>query len=88
MNFKSELTCQLCNMILSDPVSMPCFCVICRKHIHQKNEIECLLCNRTHQITHDSIRTCKTSKKFIELDVYLSDEEKSFKNSSGLPDLA
>ena len=81
MNFKSELTCQMCNMILSDPVSMPCYCVICRKHIHERNEIKCFSCNLTHQITHESIRTCKTSKKLIELEVYLSEEEKSFKNS-------
>ena len=94
MNFKKACTCNLCQMILDDPISLPCKCLICSRHLVEKSlllsnkQIKCVSCNQTHKITRDSFRTCKATKKLIEQtndliknEMYLSDVEKQLKNS-------
>jgi hypothetical protein len=94
MNLKKLCTCQLCHMILDDPVSLPCKCLICHRHLIEKSfllknkRIKCLTCNQTHQITRDGFRACKAATKlieqtndFIKKEMFLSDVEKQLKLS-------
>ena len=85
MRYKEDVTCSLCNLILDEPVSLPCFCIICNGHLTDcftsNNEIKCISCNKFYQIPYDGFRTNKTTKKLLEDLVYLSDEEKNLKSS-------
>ena len=81
-------------MVLDDPISLPCKCLICHKHLSEKSfllknkRIKCLTCSQTHQIERDGFSACKASKKlinqtndFIKKEMFLSDVEKQLKLS-------
>jgi len=85
MNFKEDLTCPCCKMILDVPVSLPCGCLICNGHVTEKlnsiNEIKCITCNKIHQIPLEGFIVNKMAKKLIEQEMFLSDDEKLLKKS-------
>ena len=84
MNFKEDVTCNLCKLILEEPVSLPCGCWICNSHVsiimEYDNEIRCNSCEQLHKIPPDGFRINKTAKKLIDNEMYLSDEEKQVKS--------
>ena len=83
MSFK-DVTCMLCKMILDEPISLPCGCIICNEHLTDNafifnNQIKCISCDRQHEVLRDGFRTSKTAKKLIEQELYLSEEDKQLK---------
>ena len=86
MNYKEDLTCKNCNIILNEPISLPCGCWICNHHVphecaKRKKTIKCVSCNKYYYIPKDGYRINKTAKKLLEQEMFLSQEEKQFKES-------
>ena len=81
MNYKEDLTCKNCNIILDEPISLPCGCWICNHHVthecaKRKKTIKCVSCNKYYYIPKDGYRINKTAKKLLEQEMFLSQEEK------------
>ena len=83
---KSELVCNICKLFLIDPISLPCYCVICNKHTYDENvsngRITCNTCQREHEIPAHGFSTSKMAKSILASDLHLSNEEKSLKNAT------
>ena len=86
MNYKEDLTCKNCKIILNEPISLPCGCWICNHHVthecaKRKKTIKCISCKKYYYIPQDGYRINKTAKKLLEQEMFLSQEEKQFKES-------
>ena len=88
MNFNEDVTCQMCNLVLEYTVTLPCGCWICNQHVTDqlvanKNAIESISCNKTHQIPLEGFIVNKMANKLIEQELFLTDDEKLLKKSMG-----
>ena len=85
MNLKSEVICDICKRFLRDPVYLPCFTVVCNEHVQkakaEKRHIKCLTCNTSFDTTKSAFTVCKMAASILDKELYLSEEEKSLKNS-------
>ena len=85
IHLKLEVACVMCNMVLNDPVTIPCGCHSCNEHLHDHfaidNKIKCSKCNQVFEIPKEGFRVSyKTVKNIVNKDLYLSKEEKACKN--------
>ena len=80
MDARSLFICNICNDYLSEPMSLPCHCTICAKHLGE-DTIECKFCEETFVLPHDGIRENKRIKLILESDGHLSDDEKKFRQN-------
>ena len=80
---KAELLCNICGNILKDPINLPCFCMICHKHLKDdtvKNGlIKCLPCNDEFLATNIKVKFNRLAKINLEAEDYLSPDEKQTK---------
>ena len=81
MSLKHDLICSICKLILNNPVSLPCFCVVCHDHSTNSSWITCQTCNKEFEIPAEGLVPNKFVKNMLEKEVHLSDEEKTLKNS-------
>jgi len=80
MDARSLFICNICNDYLSEPMSLPCHCTVCKHHLNQ-DTIECKFCNETFNLPHDGIRENKRIKLIIDSDGHLSEDEKKFRQN-------
>ena len=81
MALKDELVCKICNMIVEDPVLLPCKCpiYICRVHLINRSEsIECANCHVSFTPPVGFIVNT-LAKSVLEAETYLDFYEKSLK---------
>ena len=85
MSLKLELTCRICKLVLKDPVSFPCHCVVCGEHVHDgsvKNGIiKCLKCDEDFDVPENGFRSNDMATNILAKELHLSEEEKTIKNS-------
>ena len=85
MSLKSELTCNICALVLKDPITLPCLSAICREHLNDvaaKNSlIKCMKCDKEFEVPESGFRSNEMANNIIEKELYLSDEEKTIKHA-------
>jgi len=75
---KLKFTCSYCSRIFKEPVELPCGHIICHEHLKEKNIlqqnniIQCPKCKQNFE--------AKDCDDFKQLDIHISDEEKSLKS--------
>ena len=70
MSLKSELICNICQMILSDPVTLPCSSMICGEHLQDGAN------------KHVRIRCLKCDTEFdVPKELHLDEKEKSIRHA-------
>ena len=74
---KSAITCNLCCLVLSDP--LPCHCVVCGHHIMQKDEITCAKCKIEFPVPAEGFKANEFVPIILENELHLTDEEKNVK---------
>jgi hypothetical protein len=47
---QKTLACSYCGKTIQSPVTLPCGTTICKHHVNQENEFDCLTCNKIHAI--------------------------------------
>ena len=81
---KKELSCQICNKILKEPVHLPCHCTICQAHLTddsvQDGLITCEPCGDEFVAKNIQIKANKLATLHLNAEHHLSDEEKMLKN--------
>ena len=85
MSLKSDLICSICHLILKNPVSLPCFCVICDEHLYngmvRRELITCQICGDEFNVPAEGFKTNKLAKSILDKGNHLSEDEKSIKTS-------
>ena len=83
MNYKSELICHMCHLVVDDHVSLPCHCVICKVHLYDgpimKEFIACNTCGDEFCIPPKGFKSNKLIDRILANDGHLSEEEKRLK---------
>ena len=83
MNLKKEMICSLCKLILNNPISLPCYCVVCDIHLKdnlvKNGRITCLTCDEVFEIAKNDFKPNKMIKSILNKELHLRDEEKTLK---------
>ena len=83
MNRKSELICNICKLILKDPVSLPCSHAVCAEHFRdgtsKNGMIKCLICLIDFDVPTSGFEANLALTNLLNSESYLSAEEKSIK---------
>ena len=83
MDFKQALSCNICRLVLTDPVSLPCYCVVCGHHIFErnmlKNNIRCKTCERDFDVPKDGFKSNNMFQVILNSDFHLTHDEKRLK---------
>ncbi len=91
MTIKAEFVCKTCNLILSDPVVVPCSCgTTCKSHLDelvantQLTSVTCKHCHHTFDIPQPGGFVVDDKlRKSIEKDAHLSENQKKLKKAFG-----
>ena len=89
MTVKQEFLCKTCQLILHEPVLVPCSCTYtCKSHLDdllantQLNSITCKQCNHTYDIPQpNGFVVDDKLRKSIEKDTHLSENQKKLKKA-------
>ena len=82
MTLKNDVTCNICQKIVTDPVSLPCTCVICNHHTTSDTKvIRCMTCSEDFDVPDHGFRAHKLAKSILENEYYLDAGEKALKKS-------
>ena len=85
MSLKSELTCNICKLVLEGPVSLPCLSAICGEHLRDgtaKNEvIKCMKCEKDFEVSRSGFTPIKIVDNILTKGLYLSKEENAIKQA-------
>ena len=85
MSLKSELICNICKLILKDPVLLPCLSVVCGKHLHdditKSGVIMCLKCDKEFKLPESGFPPNEVVANIIAKEYHLNDKEKAIKRS-------
>ena len=94
MSSKSSFLCSNCPKILKKPVTFTCGCTVCGEHLDDKEAtktktIKCVKCNIEYNLNEINFKPNKLVEDLLNQNVYLTEEEKSFKTkiSQSLADL-
>ena len=83
MNRKSELICNICKLILKDPVSLPCSHAVCIGHLRdgtvKNGSIQCLKCEKDFDVPRSGFEANSALANLLANESHLNDEEKSIK---------
>ena len=80
MSLKTEMICNICKLILKDPVSLPCSSAICSGHLSEPS-IRCLECEKEFEVPQNGFPPNKMASNILAKELCLSDEEKTIKTS-------
>ena len=85
-SLRSELICGICEHILSEPVTLPCGCIVCNVHTHDatatKNaKIKCGECEKEFKVPKDGFRASKLVKKLLASESHLNEADKLLKHA-------
>ena len=91
MSVKDEFICKTCNLILSEPVQVPCSCGhTCKAHLDEQiantqlNSLTCKHCHHTYDIPQSGgFRVDEKLKKVLEKEPYLSENQRKLKKAFG-----
>ena len=82
---KSELTCNICKLVLNTPVTLPCSSVICGEHLRddsvKNGMIKCMKCDKDFDVPRSGFPSNERVANILANDHYLNDEEKAIKNA-------
>ena len=87
MNLKLDFQCSYCNIIIKNPIQLPCFCdTICAEHLKDSNVLKekCIKCNRCKEVFPLNEKEFKSNRivsNLLAKEIYLSDEEKALKSA-------
>ena len=85
MSFKSAFICNICNLVLKDPITLPCLCVICGQHLHDGSSkygmIKCLKCGEVFDIPKEGFEANTFMATNLDEELYLTEEEKCIKHA-------
>ena len=87
MNYlKEDLICVMCEIVLKDPINLPCECLCCNEHLRDhfvnKNKITCPKCNREFEVSKEKFPTAHQSLiSIINKESFLSKNEKDNKKT-------
>ena len=83
MSLKSELICNICKLVLSTPVTLPCSDVICGEHLRDdsvKNGIiKCMKCGKDSDVPRSGFPLNERVDNILANEQHLSKEEKAIK---------
>ena len=79
MNFKADLLCSICELVFSEPVSLPCGCTVCANHTRHVASVTCAVCEHEFEVPTHGFQTNKCAKNILEKNGHLSDDEKALK---------
>ena len=84
MNLKSELTCNICKLVLNNPVMLPCSSLICGEHMRngtiKENSIRCLACGKDFDVSRSGFTSNELATNILAKELHLSEEEKRIKH--------
>ena len=82
---RSDFSCFYCKQIIKNPIDLPCqLHTICAEHLKEPNKkvIHCKVCKIDFNLNKkSSFKSNQKMQTLLNEEVYLSDEEKKFKNS-------
>ena len=82
MNLKTELSCNICKLVLKLPINLPCNCVVCGEHEHNTNgRLKCVKCNQEFDIPQAGFPANEMVKNILAKNFHLGEEEKTLYNS-------
>ena len=85
MPYKYDLVCHICKLIVENPISFPCHCIICEKHVFdgevRKTLIKCETCGDEFKVPDNGFFPNKLALRILEYDAHLTDSEKKIKYS-------
>ena len=83
MGKKEELICNICQLIVKDPVSLPCYCIVCGEHLLDgsklKKIIKCKTCDDEFNVPDVGFKTNKFAARILSNQTHLSKEEQKLK---------
>jgi hypothetical protein len=81
MNWKREITCEFCKLIVKDPVNLPCSHLMCNHHADKVRAVKCPTCHEEYDVPQVGFRTNKLAKSLLEDEVFLNEEQQTAKRS-------
>ena len=84
MRLKSSFVCSICNLVLKNPVKLPCLDLICRKHVRDsaKNaSIRCTKCEKDFTVPQQGFESNTVMATKLSKLLHLSIEEKRIKHT-------
>ena len=82
---KSELTCNICKLLVNKPVTLPCSDVICDEHLSDDSAknglIKCMKCDKDFNVPRRGFPSNKRVTNLLAKERHLSNEEKSIKHA-------
>ena len=80
MSLKSEVTCNICKLVLKDPVTLPCSSSICVEHLRDGTTkdgiIKCLKCGKDFG---NGFLTNESLNNILAKEFHLTEEEKTIR---------
>jgi uncharacterized coiled-coil protein SlyX len=81
---KKDFSCNICKLLLEDPVYLPCCCIsVCRKHLSdntaKRGIIDCSFCKKQFDIKAFDFKENKHVKLIMEADAILTRKERHSK---------
>ena len=85
MSFKSELSCNICKLVVNKPVTLPCSSVVCGEHLHdasvKNGMIKCQKCDKEFDVPRSGFPSNERVANILANDHHLNDEEIAIKNA-------
>ena len=82
---KSEIICNICKLILKDPVTLPCSSDICGEHLRddtvKNGVITCEKCEKNFDVPRNGFATNLALTNLLANEFHLSNEEKTIKRA-------
>ena len=82
---KSDFFCSMCSKVFKKPITFPCGCTVCGRHLNDKeaklsSTIKCVSCNIDYSLKElELFKPNKTIENLLSKGVHLSDEENMLK---------
>ena len=85
MRLTSVLVCKICELVLHDPVTLPCLCVICKEHLYdgsaKNGSVKCLKCGKCFAIPESEFPANEMATNILDNEFHLSEEEKALRKT-------
>ena len=77
------MSCNICKLVLKDPVLLPCLSAICNGHLTdgtaKNGSIRCTKCDKDFEVSESGFPIHELTKNIVEKEFYLSEDEKKIK---------